>query len=697
MSSQTFTSPNQPHPPSEPNTRPRPPPRQISDTNQISPGGPARKNRHYRVIGSKRQLTHAVVSLERASDKPPIQNIQVTKPQRPVARVLSTHNSAATLSASKQYHSAYRTKLLTQKKPMQVPRPSNMRTRNFADTAHNSANMVCSTTRAAPSKISAKVEPGEFPTASILTLANENSFPGGKTPRRIINGKASVPYIRFYKDNKSQTVDARLAPKFVVDPSSLLLVGGGGSTKKLPTNIGFINSNAIEERRKSIEAIIPFNNLDVSPTSNTAENNVLFQKVIQPQPAQNPRLLNYDVPLPASQVLIKYSQYLNDFEKGEILDYREVFYFGEKACQQGDKVCEDPSKNNGFDDAEGYYNYKTHGHMAYRYEIIELLGKGSFGQVFKCKDHKTGNFVALKVIKNKKRFHQQAIVEVRVLDAIRKIGKEGTAYVVEMLDYFSFRNHICLSFELLSITLYDFMRMNSFSGFSLSLIRKFAIQILLGMCLMQKLKIVHCDLKPENILLKHPTRSGIKIIDLGSGCFENEKIYTYIQSRFYRAPEIVFGIPYTCSIDVWSFGCILFELYTGNPLFPGESEGELLQLIMEVKGLPSKELIMRGMRWKMFFDDELKPKPPNAKVKMRRPGSKDLRAMLNCKDKAFVDLIERCLEWDPLKRISPEDALNHQWILDGIQSLMGDEKVEGPILKFPKSFLPPILTAEDAY
>ena len=394
-------------------------------------------------------------------------------------------------------------------------------------------------------------------------------------------------------------------------------------------------------------------------------------------------------------MLIKFSQYLTDYEKGEILDYREVYYFGEKACQQGDKVSENPSKNNVFDDSDGYYIYKTHGHIAYRYEIIEILGKGSFGQVFKCKDHKNGSVVALKMIKNKKRFHQQAVIEVRVLDAIRKVGKEGTTYVVEMLDYFSFRNHICLTFELLSITLYDFMRLNSFSGFSLLLIRKFAIQILLALCLIRKLKIVHCDLKPENILLKHPTRSGIKIIDLGSGCFESERVYTYIQSRFYRAPEIVFGIPYTCSIDMWSLGCILFELYTGNPLFPGESEGELLQLIMELKGVPSKELLMRGMRWKMFFDDEFKPKQPNPKVKMRRPGAKDLRTLIATKDLAFVDLIERCLEWDPVKRITPDEALNHPWVLDGIKGFAGDGKYEGQILKFPRSFLPPILSTDE--
>ena len=91
---------------------------------------------------------------------------------------------------------------------------------------------------------------------------------------------------------------------------------------------------------------------------------------------------------------------------------------------------------------------------------------------------------------------------------------------------------------------------------------------------MQKRKIIHWDLKPENILLKAPNKSAIKVIDLGSACFTDERLYTYIQSRFYRAPEIILGIPYTTAIDMWSFGCIIVELYIGYPLFPGESETE---------------------------------------------------------------------------------------------------------------------------
>ena len=86
-------------------------------------------------------------------------------------------------------------------------------------------------------------------------------------------------------------------------------------------------------------------------------------------------------------------------------------------------------------------------------------------------------------------------------------------------------------------------------------------------------QLIHCDLKPENILLMQPQRSAIKVIDFGSSCFVNERMYTYVQSRFYRSPEVIMGLPYGCEIDMWSFGCILAELYMGYPLFPGMCAG----------------------------------------------------------------------------------------------------------------------------
>jgi dual specificity tyrosine-phosphorylation-regulated kinase 2/3/4 len=139
--------------------------------------------------------------------------------------------------------------------------------------------------------------------------------------------------------------------------------------------------------------------------------------------------------------------------------------------------------------------------------------------------------------------------------------------------------------------LYDFIKDNNFCGLSGGLIRKFANQMLQSLKFLKKHSIIHCDLKPENVLLSQANKSAIKLIDFGSSCFENEKIYTYIQSRFYRAPEIMLAIPYTTAIDMWSFGCILAELSTGFPIFPGESEPEQMALIMEIIGLPPKKML----------------------------------------------------------------------------------------------------------
>ena len=109
---------------------------------------------------------------------------------------------------------------------------------------------------------------------------------------------------------------------------------------------------------------------------------------------------------------------------------------------------------------------------------------------------------------------------------------------------------------------------------------KFAIQILHALLFLGQNSIVHCDIKPENIMLKDPNKTGVRLIDLGSSCYEPDQFYTYIQSRFYRAPEIIFGIRYTLAIDMWSFGLVLAELLTGYPLFPGESEEEQLLMYM---------------------------------------------------------------------------------------------------------------------
>ncbi|KAI1344704.1 hypothetical protein F5Y15DRAFT_1760 [Xylariaceae sp. FL0016] len=369
---------------------------------------------------------------------------------------------------------------------------------------------------------------------------------------------------------------------------------------------------------------------------------------------------------------------LNIYERGEIVDYSDIYFCG---TQNSNKVVGDlntSQPNFGYDDERGDYTIVVGDHLSYRYEIVDVLGKGSFGQVVRCIDHKTGVLVAVKIIRNKKRFHQQALVEVNILQKLREWDPKNKHSMVNFTQSFYFRGHLCISTELLDMNLYEFIKSNSFRGFSLKLIRRFTKQILSSLCLLKQHKVIHCDLKPENILLRHPMHSEIKTIDFGSSCFENEKVYTYIQSRFYRSPEVILGMTYGLPIDMWSLGCILAELYTGVPIFPGENEQEQLACIMEVFGPPEKHLIEKSTRKKLFFDSMGKPRlTVSSKGRRRRPSSKTLQQALKCDDEPFLDFLARCLRWDPDRRLKPEDAIRHEFIT-GQKTLMPLPKARDP-------------------
>ncbi|KAJ3206468.1 Dual specificity tyrosine-phosphorylation-regulated kinase, partial [Dinochytrium kinnereticum] len=418
------------------------------------------------------------------------------------------------------------------------------------------------------------------------------------------------------------------------------------------------------------------------------------------------------LPLTPDATMHYYRELLTGYEQREVFEFPQVWFAGAAGVEkvgsagrvtgaeggEGKEVKEEDKGvfNHGYDDARGDYYLTFHDHVAYRYEIISLLGKGSFGQVVKCYDHKNRTHVALKIIRNKKRFEKQGVVEVRVLDRLRVEDSNNMYNIIHMQDHFYFRGHLCITFELLGINLYEWLKAGGFRGCHLGVIKRFTLQILQCMDLLSRNKIVHCDLKPENVLLREtsflqpnrfdlntaalaahpdPLRAlpreflgegyGIKVIDFGSSCFESEKVYTYVQSRFYRSPEVILGIGYNMAIDMWSLGCIMAEMYTGYPLFPGENEQEQLACIMEVKGVPPESLIDRGTRRKLFFDSGGSPRIfPNSKGKKRRPGAKNLVNVLRTADAGFIDFIERCLEWDPELRMTPDEALRHEWMRD---------------------------------
>lgn len=255
--------------------------------------------------------------------------------------------------------------------------------------------------------------------------------------------------------------------------------------------------------------------------------------------------------------------------------------------------------NNGFDDINNDYIIVIGEVWDQRYTITQRLGRGSFGQVVEAFDKVTKQRVAIKIIKNRTAFYKQALVEERVLKFISDTNATEECHIVQMYRSFRHQSHLCLVYEILGLNLYELLRCTRFHGLSLTIVRDMAAQLLKCLEFLSRdtHRIVHCDLKPENILIADPNTNRIKVIDFGSSTYENEQIYTYIQSRFYRAPEIMFGLDYGCGIDTWSLGCVLIELLTGEPLFPGKTESEMLAGIQAVIGMPPRHILNLACRY----------------------------------------------------------------------------------------------------
>lgn len=152
--------------------------------------------------------------------------------------------------------------------------------------------------------------------------------------------------------------------------------------------------------------------------------------------------------------------------------------------------------------------------------------------------------------------------------------------IVQFVESFLFRNHYvsnnimlnnflqCFVFELLGKNLYYDIKDNNFEGFKIDKVRDLSFQIIQGLIYIRHCDVVHCDLKPENLIYADSRRKDLKIIDFGSSCSKGLNAFTYVQSRFYRAPEVVMGLPYDYQVDMWSLGCIIAELFCGRPIFP---------------------------------------------------------------------------------------------------------------------------------
>ncbi|XP_063312695.1 homeodomain-interacting protein kinase 2-like [Pelobates fuscus] len=329
------------------------------------------------------------------------------------------------------------------------------------------------------------------------------------------------------------------------------------------------------------------------------------------------------------------------------------------------------------------------------YIVQEFLGSGSFGNVVKGVIRATNENVAIKILKDHPRVVKYAKAEVEILSQLNKENPDKFN-VVKHYEYFQHNDNMCLVFEMLDISLYDFIKKRNNRPLPVRHIRPIVQQVGNALDKLKSLQIIHTDLKPENIMLvntsKYPFK--IKVIDFGCAIHTSKvRVPSYIQTRYYRSPEIILGLPFSEAIDMWSVGCIIAELFTGYPLYPGSSEYDQIRYITETQGLPPDNMLNLGAKtedyfrndsecevllWSLKSENHYEYETGISPVETRRyvfSSLDDMRKVilplkLVSSDTLvemgdvwqFIDLLKEMLTMDPDKRITPIGLLSHPFI-----------------------------------
>lgn len=305
-----------------------------------------------------------------------------------------------------------------------------------------------------------------------------------------------------------------------------------------------------------------------------------------------------------------------------------------------------------------------------KYMVIELLGIGSFGQVFRCVSNE-GDEVAIKVVKSINKYFQYEMNEVRILKRLKE--QNLNKHFVELKGAFIYKNHLCIILELLGKNLYDLSQIFKFQGLNYTYLKSLIKQLLEGLHELHKQGIVHCDLKPENILLDDVYNFKVKIIDFGSSTTKALSSIFYIQSRFYRAPEVMLGISYSSAIDTWSLGCIAYEMFTGHPLFPGSDNKDQLTRIHNFlpNGLPNF-MLEHGQNTHLYFEKDANGYiyPANTShLTLKRMKEIIYETSVPKKDKdLFIDFLIKTLNPSYLERELPHNLLKHPFLEDNYKA-----------------------------
>ncbi|KAF5467641.1 hypothetical protein F2P56_011873 [Juglans regia] len=353
-----------------------------------------------------------------------------------------------------------------------------------------------------------------------------------------------------------------------------------------------------------------------------------------------------------------------------------------KLCKGDGLQIERSGLRDNWDDAEGYYGYRFGEILDGRYEVTAAHGKGVFSTVVRAKNLKAGNGepgeVAIKIIRSNDTMYKAGLEELVILKKLVGADPDDKRHCVRFISSFKYRNHLCLVFESLHMNLREVLKKFGRNiGLKLTAVRAYAKQLFIALKHLRNCGVLHCDIKPDNMLVNE-AKNMLKLCDFGNAMFAGKnEITPYLVSRFYRAPEIILGLPYDHPLDIWSVGCCLYELYTGKVLFPGATNNDMLHLQMELKGPFPKKMLRKGAFTVLHFDQDL-----NFHATEDDPVTKKTikRIILNVKPKDissiitgspgedpkmlanFKDLLEKNFVLDPDKRMTVSQALTHPFI-----------------------------------
>ncbi|CAF0990092.1 unnamed protein product [Rotaria magnacalcarata] len=333
------------------------------------------------------------------------------------------------------------------------------------------------------------------------------------------------------------------------------------------------------------------------------------------------------------------------------------------------------------DDDEGHLIYVPGDLLHRQYEIRRTLGEGTFGKVVEVRDLRgDGNArLALKIIKNVDKYREAARLEINVLKTIKEKDPDCVNLCVSLLDSFDYYGHMCIAFDMLGLSVFDFLKENNYIPYPIDQVRHISYQLCLAVKFLHDISLTHTDLKPENILFvdsdynvvynhrkrrdeRIVRRTDIKVIDFGSATFDWEHHSTIVSTRHYRAPEVILELGWSQPCDVWSVGCILFELYLGFTLFQTHDNKEHLAMMERILGPIPYRMAKQSKKTKYFYHGRLDWDERSSAGRYVRDNCKPLRRYMMSDEadhQQLFELIEKMLEYDPKRRITLIDALRH--------------------------------------